>query len=74
MMMHHYCQPLIYGTGMWSKIMLAKVSLWLGLWGCLSRGSSKLHPSLPTRGGRLRTASVSEVHLDLVRVSTGMTL
>ncbi|PUZ58251.1 hypothetical protein GQ55_5G494100 [Panicum hallii var. hallii] len=39
--------------------------------GCLSRGSSKLHPSLPTRGGRLRTASVSEVHLDLVRVSTG---
>jgi len=42
--------------------------------GCLSRGSSKLHPSLPTRGGRLRTASVSEVHLDLVRVSTGMTV
>ncbi|CAO2199194.1 unnamed protein product [Urochloa humidicola] len=39
--------------------------------GCLSRGSSKLHPSLPARGGRLRTASVSEVHLDLVRVSTG---
>ncbi|OEL19927.1 hypothetical protein BAE44_0019056 [Dichanthelium oligosanthes] len=25
--------------------------------GCLSRGSSKLHPSLPARGGRLRTAS-----------------
>ena len=42
--------------------------------GCLSRGSGKLHPSLPTRGGRLRTASVSEVHLDLVRVSTGMTV
>ncbi|KAF8704850.1 hypothetical protein HU200_031088 [Digitaria exilis] len=39
--------------------------------GCLSRGSSKLHPSLPARGGRLKTACVSEVHLDLVRVSTG---
>jgi hypothetical protein len=39
--------------------------------GCLSRGSSKLHPSLPARGGLLRTAPVCEVHLDLVRVSTG---
>ncbi|KAL6626834.1 hypothetical protein ACP70R_030560 [Stipagrostis hirtigluma subsp. patula] len=39
--------------------------------GCLSRRSSKLHPSLPTRGGLLRTAPVREVHLDLVRVSTG---
>ncbi|WVZ72451.1 hypothetical protein U9M48_020910 [Paspalum notatum var. saurae] len=39
--------------------------------GCLSRGSSKLHPSLPARGGLLRTAPVREVHLDLVRVSTG---
>ncbi|XP_066316110.1 uncharacterized protein [Miscanthus floridulus] len=38
--------------------------------GCLSRGSSKLHPSLPARGGLLRTAPVREVHLDLVRVST----
>lgn len=42
--------------------------------GCLSRGSSKLHPSLPSRGGLLRTAPVREVHLDLVRVSTGMTV
>lgn len=41
--------------------------------GCLSRGSSKLHPSLPARGGRLKTACVSKVHLDLVRVSTGKT-
>ncbi|KAL6847999.1 hypothetical protein ACP4OV_022127 [Aristida adscensionis] len=39
--------------------------------GCLSRGSSQLHPSLPTRGGLLKTAPVREVHLDLVRVSTG---
>ncbi|KAJ1282412.1 hypothetical protein BS78_03G050000 [Paspalum vaginatum] len=39
--------------------------------GCLSRGSSKLHPSLPAHGGLLRTAPVREVHLDLVRVSTG---
>ncbi|XP_062193831.1 uncharacterized protein LOC133897202 [Phragmites australis] len=39
--------------------------------GCLSRGSSKLHPSLPARGGLLRTAPVCEVHLDLVHVSTG---
>jgi len=41
--------------------------------GCLSRGSSKLHPSLPARGGLLRTAPVREVHLDLVRVSAGKT-
>lgn len=39
--------------------------------GCLSRGSNKLHPSLPTRGGLVRTAPVREVHLDLVQVSTG---
>uniref|UniRef100_A0A0A9CXX5 OCRE domain-containing protein n=1 Tax=Arundo donax TaxID=35708 RepID=A0A0A9CXX5_ARUDO len=39
--------------------------------GCLSKGSSKLHPSLRARGGLLRTAPVREVHLDLVRVSTG---
>jgi hypothetical protein len=36
--------------------------------GCLSRGSRKLHPFLPSRGGLLRTAPVCEVHLDLVRV------
>ncbi|GJN05684.1 hypothetical protein PR202_ga23337 [Eleusine coracana subsp. coracana] len=36
--------------------------------GCLSRNSSKLHPSLPSRGGLLRTAPVCEVHLDIVRV------
>ncbi|KAK3160471.1 hypothetical protein QOZ80_1BG0059950 [Eleusine coracana subsp. coracana] len=39
--------------------------------GCLSRSSSKLHPSLPSRGGLLRTAPVCEVHLDIVRVLTG---
>uniref|UniRef100_A0ACD5VNN6 Uncharacterized protein n=1 Tax=Avena sativa TaxID=4498 RepID=A0ACD5VNN6_AVESA len=39
--------------------------------GRLTRGSSKLHPSLPARGGLLRTAPVREVHLDLVRVSSG---
>uniref|UniRef100_A0A453E2L7 Uncharacterized protein n=1 Tax=Aegilops tauschii subsp. strangulata TaxID=200361 RepID=A0A453E2L7_AEGTS len=41
--------------------------------GRLTRGSSKLHPSLPARGGLLRTAPVREVHLDLVRVSSGKT-
>ncbi|XP_047058117.1 uncharacterized protein LOC124664706 [Lolium rigidum] len=39
--------------------------------GRLTRGSSTLHPSLPARGRLLRTAPVREVHLDLVRVSTG---
>ncbi|XP_048561905.1 uncharacterized protein LOC125542776 isoform X2 [Triticum urartu] len=39
--------------------------------GRLTRGSSKLHPSLPARGGLLRTTPVREVHLDLVRVSSG---
>jgi hypothetical protein len=41
--------------------------------GRLTKGSSTLHPSLPARGGLLRTAPVREVHLDLVRVSTGKT-
>jgi hypothetical protein len=53
---------------------VSKGQLVVRLVGCLSRGSSKLHPSLPARGGLLRTAPVREVHLDLVRVSTGKTV
>ncbi|KAI5674006.1 hypothetical protein M9H77_14370 [Catharanthus roseus] len=39
--------------------------------GRLVKGSSKLHPSLPSSGSRLKTASICEVHLDLVRVRSG---
>lgn len=33
--------------------------------------SGKLHPSLPSGGTRLKTAPISEVHTDLVRVRSG---
>ncbi|KAM1322511.1 hypothetical protein ACFX2I_015290 [Malus domestica] len=39
--------------------------------GRLMRQSAKLHPSMPSGGGRLKTAPICEVHLDLVRVITG---
>ncbi|KAK8452459.1 hypothetical protein SEVIR_5G116800v4 [Setaria viridis] len=67
--------PLLPITDIWDWYVVqdnvSNVKPVVRLVGCLSRGSSKLHPSLPAHGGRLRTASVSEVHLDLVRVSTG---
>ncbi|KAH7528425.1 hypothetical protein FEM48_Zijuj05G0070800 [Ziziphus jujuba var. spinosa] len=39
--------------------------------GRLMKRSSKLHPSMPSGGGLLRTAPICEAHLDLVRVTTG---
>ncbi|KAL8140823.1 LOW QUALITY PROTEIN: hypothetical protein V2J09_006844 [Rumex salicifolius] len=39
--------------------------------GRLVKPSAKLHPSMPSGGGWLRTAPICEVHLDLVRVKTG---
>lgn len=40
--------------------------------GRLMKRSSKLHPSMPSGGGLLRTAPICEAHLDLVRVTTGL--
>lgn len=40
--------------------------------GRLAKQSAKLHPSLPSGGGLLKTAPICEVHLDLVRVTTGL--
>ena len=42
--------------------------------GRLVRWSAKLHPSMPSGGGLLKTAPMCEVHLDLVRVITGLHL
>ncbi|KAL0417147.1 UNVERIFIED_CONTAM: hypothetical protein Slati_3546600 [Sesamum latifolium] len=39
--------------------------------GRLRKRSSKLHPSVPSGGGILKTAPVCEVHLDIVRVTSG---
>ncbi|XP_031478331.1 uncharacterized protein LOC116249250 isoform X2 [Nymphaea colorata] len=39
--------------------------------GRLTKKSVKLHPSMPAGGGLFKTAAISEVHLDLVRVSSG---
>ncbi|CAH9127879.1 unnamed protein product [Cuscuta epithymum] len=39
--------------------------------GRLAKRSIKLHPSMPSSGGLLRTAPICEVHLDLVRVKSG---
>ncbi|KAL0441022.1 UNVERIFIED_CONTAM: hypothetical protein Sradi_0041100 [Sesamum radiatum] len=39
--------------------------------GRLRKRSSKLHPSVPSGGGILKTAPVCEVHLDMVRVTSG---
>lgn len=40
--------------------------------GRLVRQSAKLHPAMPSGGGRLKTAPICEVLLDLVRVITGL--
>lgn len=42
--------------------------------GRLVKKSAKLHPSVPSGGGFLKTAPVCEVHLDLVRVTSGLHL
>ena len=34
--------------------------------------TAKLHPSMPSGGGKLKSAPICEVHLDLVRVKTGL--
>ncbi|CAL5391954.1 unnamed protein product [Camellia sinensis] len=39
--------------------------------GRLVRQSARLHPSMPSGGGLLKTAPICEVHLDLVRVTSG---
>ncbi|CAO2826427.1 unnamed protein product [Amaranthus hypochondriacus] len=39
--------------------------------GRLMQPSAKLHPSMPSHGGRLRTAPICKVHLDLVQVRSG---
>lgn len=40
--------------------------------GRLRKPSSKLHPSVPSGSGILKTAPVCEVHLDMVRVTSGL--
>lgn len=40
--------------------------------GRLMQPSAKLHPSMPSHGGRLRTAPICKVHLDLVQVRSGL--
>lgn len=40
--------------------------------GRLVKQSAKRHPSIASGGGKLRSAPISEVHLDLVRVKTGL--
>ncbi|XP_037493208.1 uncharacterized protein LOC105640335 isoform X2 [Jatropha curcas] len=39
--------------------------------GRLVKQSAKLHPSMPSSGGRFKSAPICEAHLDLVRVRTG---
>ncbi|XP_027331994.1 uncharacterized protein LOC113847217 isoform X2 [Abrus precatorius] len=39
--------------------------------GRLVKPSAKQHPSIPSAGGKLRSAPICEAHLDLVRVKTG---
>ncbi|KAK7301560.1 hypothetical protein RJT34_12427 [Clitoria ternatea] len=39
--------------------------------GRLVKPSAKQHPSIPSGGGKLRSAPICEAHLDLVRVKTG---
>lgn len=42
--------------------------------GRLVKGSSKLHPSVPSRRVRLKTAPICEAHLDLISVTSGLPL
>jgi hypothetical protein len=71
-------QPLFPSIDLWDwdmvKESVSKGQPMARLVGRLVKGSSKPHPSLPARGGLLRTAPVHEVHLDLVRVSSGKTI
>lgn len=71
-------QPLFPSIDLWDwdmvKESVSKGQPMARLVGRLVKGSSKPHPSLPACGGLLRTAPVHEVHLDLVRVSSGKTI
>lgn len=40
--------------------------------GRLVKQSANPHPSIPSGGGKLRSAPICKVHLDLVRVKTGL--
>lgn len=42
--------------------------------GRLVKQSAKIHPSVPSGAGLLKTAPICEAHLDLVRVRTGVCL
>lgn len=42
--------------------------------GRLVKGSSKLHPSVPSGRVRLKTAPIAEAHLDLILVTSGLPL
>lgn len=58
------------GLWYWEMVTLSRVNrrgqaAWL-----VGRASAKLHPSMPSTGGLFGTASISEVHLDMVQVRT----
>ncbi|KAL0367547.1 UNVERIFIED_CONTAM: hypothetical protein Sradi_3644800 [Sesamum radiatum] len=66
------CKRWICGIGLWlegqkkdGKTEVAR------LVGRLRKRSSKLHPSVPSGGGILKTAPVCEVHLDMVQMTSG---
>lgn len=40
--------------------------------GRLVKRSTKRHPSMPSGGGKFKSAPICEAHLDLVRVRTGL--
>ncbi|KAL3824874.1 hypothetical protein ACJIZ3_020903 [Penstemon smallii] len=56
---------LVRGTKKDGKTEVAK------LVGRLRKLSTKIHPAVPSGGGKLKTAPVCEVHLDMVRVTSG---
>ncbi|XP_021900872.1 uncharacterized protein LOC110816846 isoform X3 [Carica papaya] len=57
---------MVIGTGNGRKQQVTR------LVGRLMKRSTKLHPSVPSGGRLLKTAPICEVHLDLVRVTTGV--
>lgn len=69
--------PEVPCTDLWDWTMVTKSrkdgkGMIAKLVGRLVKRSAKLHPSMPSGGGLLRTAPICEVHLDLVRVTTGL--
>ncbi|KNA23462.1 hypothetical protein SOVF_024560 [Spinacia oleracea] len=66
----------IHITDMWDWSMVREIhkersSPVARIVGRLVQPSSKLHPSVPSHGRRLRTAPICKVHLDLVQVRSG---